>query len=513
MSPAQNTTCTQIQPRPAMDGCGVRWSVGENVAYPLDEVPDAYAAYGLIPLSASATNAVQLRKVSGGTTADFGFAGGELDQASIDAWKGAEPAYPTRAATIAKLYDQTGNGRDAEQATTGNQPGYQVVSNVPVADLAGPNIFGASGFLNLPNWSGSARDYTSVFLFRSNDRTFGTGTEAAGHFPVSGHNTSVGGYAGFSAGSNPTFKQMVRSWRGGSFDDHFMRGSNLGYQTLVLRANGTDTKIILNGQIISTIGASVTATLSSGAIGRLGTAGILAGSCHLVAALYYPALSDGDLTKVTDALLEGVGASAWTHNVFFDGDSITGGYDSTQGGFDVRHKSWPYEALQSLNRPHVRGCNVAISAQTLTTLTAHASLKVDQNYSASLFGTNNILYIFAGTNDIVVDSDSAATILSQLQTYVAARKAAGWNKVIVITPIPRQVSGGWTSGMSVILSDYRDLIIANAGDFDGVIDVGWTTEWTPGASWTVNYQDGIHPNAAGRAIISAAVLPSLQSLT
>ena len=91
----------------------------------LDLVPNAAAAYSVARKlrAAYAGSAIRLREDAGNTEMDFGFTGAnfETDVAAIAAWlilNGATNAYVT------KIYDQSGNTRDASQGTAGNQPLY-----------------------------------------------------------------------------------------------------------------------------------------------------------------------------------------------------------------------------------------------------------------------------------------------------------------------------------------------------------------------------------------------------
>lgn len=87
----------------------------------LDLVPSAAAAYSVArKLRAAYTgSAIRLRRDSDDAESDFGFTGaGLLDTAAITAWLAGANGF------VKTLYDQSGNGRDATQATTTAQPTY-----------------------------------------------------------------------------------------------------------------------------------------------------------------------------------------------------------------------------------------------------------------------------------------------------------------------------------------------------------------------------------------------------
>lgn len=89
------------------------------IANPLGNISTATAAsYGLRKLSCSYSGkAIQVRRSSDNTTQDIGFTSdSDLDTAALKTFVGNNSAFVTT------WYDQSGNGRNATQATTGKQP-------------------------------------------------------------------------------------------------------------------------------------------------------------------------------------------------------------------------------------------------------------------------------------------------------------------------------------------------------------------------------------------------------
>lgn len=99
------------------------WVIPAATAYvgPGDVVSGARGWWGLRAYTSSSigSNAVRLRRDSDNAEQDFAtIAGGGLDLTAISAFKGAANLF------VVKLYDQTGNGNDATQATAANQPAF-----------------------------------------------------------------------------------------------------------------------------------------------------------------------------------------------------------------------------------------------------------------------------------------------------------------------------------------------------------------------------------------------------
>jgi lysophospholipase L1-like esterase len=476
----------------------------------LDAVPGALAAWGLVPLKTSfiGQNGFKLRRTADSATSDFAFTSPETPASAVEAWKGPETTWNARKAVFDTVYDQVSTNH-ITQATTTAQPGYlQLPTGRVVAALNGDNL-ARDAFFNIPNASWNGRNLTIYHVMLPNERTWSGSSAWLGINHLNFGWTVTGGYAGLSAtsvsGTPPA--AIARMWRGGSFDDNVARLSNCAVQTLAIRYNGSNTLYSINDTIQLTTPVQVNGTLTNGAIGRLANFALFSTHQQWVATIIYPAQTDAEMDAVFAALRSQFGTAVWTHNVVFDGDSITAGLDESEGFFDVRYKSWPAE-LHSLIGDHtLRFSNLAIASKTLANLETEAAAKVDTVYSASLFGTNNILVLFAGTNDINAGA-SGATAISRLTTYFNNRRTAGWNKIVLCTSIPRE---NFNSTQNADLATYNAFIKANTLGADAVValdELGW--------SFSTDYQgttpNRIHPNATGRAKIYNAVRPVLESL-
>lgn len=83
----------------------------------LDDYPGAAAAYSVRKLDKDYTGfAMEIRRQSDNATQNIGFVGENLDVTSINTFCSGTTCY------VKTWYDQSGNGRNAEQATPANQP-------------------------------------------------------------------------------------------------------------------------------------------------------------------------------------------------------------------------------------------------------------------------------------------------------------------------------------------------------------------------------------------------------
>ena len=104
----------------------------------------ALVAFSVRQLSSAYTgNAIQVRRSSDGTTQNIGFtAAGDLDTVALKTFVGSGTGY------VSIWYDQSGNGYNATQTTTANQPAI-MSGGVIYRDNGQPSVYtnGATGFL------------------------------------------------------------------------------------------------------------------------------------------------------------------------------------------------------------------------------------------------------------------------------------------------------------------------------------------------------------------------------
>ena len=101
----------------------------------LDDYPGAEAAFSLRKLrTAYAGSAIRVRRSSDSTEQDIGFVDNELDTASLLSFVGAGDGF------VRTFYDQSGNGNDAVQASTGSQPKVVISGTVVTNPQGKPTV-------------------------------------------------------------------------------------------------------------------------------------------------------------------------------------------------------------------------------------------------------------------------------------------------------------------------------------------------------------------------------------
>lgn len=197
-------------------------------------------------------------------------------------------------------------------------------------------------------------------------------------------------------------------------------------------------------------------------------------------------------------------ASPLTCNVVCDGDSITEGtfgFDGSgapaAGGIAT---PWTQSLAPTLDAQWVV-VNRGIVSVTLATLVADAAANIDPLLFASLSG-HNVCVIWAGTNDLASHGDTVANVESNLQTYSAARRAAGWKVVIV----PMLSRGDGT--LEAKKDSLNTWLTNNWSTFADALVVLPSTLVGDGARANPTYfmADNIHPNQTSATTIIAPAI-------
>ena len=178
-------------------------------------------------------------------------------------------------------------------------------------------------------------------------------------------------------------------------------------------------------------------------------------------------------------------------NIVWEGDSITAGYLANNNSFANQ-----YTGVANFS---VINSTITGAAPSLTNRAASVDAKI-------VPGLVNVLVVMTG-NDMLLDT--AALQLSRFATYLDDRGAAGWNKRIVLSTLPRTTVG---------FNAKRATANAGLPAFVGVhcetfIDLDTTSIGADAdASNVAKYSDGIHPTIAGQDVIFAVVAPVLDAL-
>lgn len=473
--------------------------VGSGIsARPLTMPAGAEAIYATVRVNDWEGNCLRVQRASDLAEQDIGFgADNFIDMAAANSFRGASTL------AVVRWYDQSGNARDIVDTTTLPRLRFENIMGTkqPITMIASSGNAGA-GRLTIP---------TSVSVSRQNYTMIAIQAPGGGVANSWGH---------FGMGTNATNSENVHvlydNTSGSAavqytFDGAFNNNSRLNFSIPVGRpsltmlwSNATNKLFRLNGREVSRT-ASTATTLSGGFIGRAPWSTAAIGTNEFFMFAVYASVLD----SAQRAGVESEAARVYGVNfnrqgiVVFDGDSITNGLNNA--GFLL---NLPRQTAQ-LRNDNLFYFNLGVSGQTMATINSNVA-SATARYDSSL--ASNTSHIFAGTNDI--QGRASGTIVgygttvynSFLVPYIQSMQAAGFQKVIVGTMLPRL----WTGSATDILEReaerlaYNTLIRDNAtlynyivADYSSIWDSNPTSYTTGGGS-----VDGIHPTVASYALMA-----------
>ncbi len=192
-----------------------------------------------------------------------------------------------------------------------------------------------------------------------------------------------------------------------------------------------------------------------------------------------------------------------TAQVVCHGDSLTRGENASSGLGTATGTTYPAVLARTLG-PAWRVTNVGTGGWTIGLMTGEAPRKVDALFDPHL--AENVLIVFAGTNDLGGARESAGTAFGKLTAYCRARKAAHPWRILVVTPPVAAYPRVYPADFDAQMVQYGALIRRNWRSFaDGIVDVQADFRLgAPGAERNpvyFNSHDFTHLTDAGYAIV------------
>jgi lysophospholipase L1-like esterase len=180
--------------------------------------------------------------------------------------------------------------------------------------------------------------------------------------------------------------------------------------------------------------------------------------------------------------------------LFWAGDSITFGTGTTKG------LTYPTQTYGALDRP-LRNTNIAVAGHT----TAQALALFPTSYSAMT--SSDVYVLFIGTNDVLA-STATATSWANIQSLINNVKGLGVTKIVVGTLMDCST---YTGAQDTLRDDLNTLIKDNAASMGYVVaDFGANVNLaTHSATY---YDDTVHPNNAGAAIMATIATAAIDTL-
>jgi lysophospholipase L1-like esterase len=193
-------------------------------------------------------------------------------------------------------------------------------------------------------------------------------------------------------------------------------------------------------------------------------------------------------------------------HIVCEGDSLTVGLNLAA----TSRSTYPFQlALLYTDNRMVAVYNDAVSAQTIDDMDAQTSVTATYDSRKG----NQVLVVWAGTNDIYFGATGAATY-ALLAAYCAARRAVGF-KVVVLTCLPRS-NAGTPAGFNTDRATLNTSIRANWATFaDALADVAADSRiGDDGDELDTTYFDAdkVHMNATGYGVIASIVKTAIGTI-
>lgn len=136
--------------------------------------------------------------------------------------------------------------------------------------------------------------------------------------------------------------------------------------------------------------------------------------------------------------------------------------------------------------------------------TTTAPGRVDYHFANA---TTNVLVDLGGQSDLLAGL-TGSQLLAAAEAYADARRAAGADLIVALT-CPHSTS--YTAGQNTQRATYNAGLLTSA-HFDAVVDIAADPAMADASDLTYWNADGLHPVAAGAAVIAGLVEPVLAAL-
>lgn len=295
--------------------------------------------------------------------------------------------------------------------------------------------------------------------------------------------------------SNGTYPAEVRVWNSGVTYTHRIGRSDLA---LILVSAGTGGVTLRYNGDANSLAAYSSGTVTGGTLFMRVDSPGTATTFGMIGETYEFGLLKREMTADDITALETYYASRYRvmpsyGNLHIIGDSLTEGQDCAL--------CWPTRVDES----------IGLTWQQISEAQAGAFLSywaTNAAKSAAAYRsdrTKNIAVCFAGTNDLGSNGDTAAQVLTSLDTWATAMQGAGYT-VLACTLIARDDSG-WDATKETRRTTYNSTLLANPATYhcNGVIDLAALSAFSNPSNTTYYQSDKLHLKDAAQAVIATAV--------
>jgi lysophospholipase L1-like esterase len=391
-----------------------------------------------------------------------------LQLTSLRAWYKSDVGI-TIATGVSQWNDQSGNGNHLVQATGGAQPlrTNNSINNLPAITFDGVNDFMVNAFtINQPE---------TVFALVRQRTWTSSDIIFDGNVALSRRVVQSATSPGLIATSDTLLTQ-----------DNNLLISEFGLITFINDGAGSSFQINSNTAVTGNAGADVGGGFTVGArgTGALGHANVDFVELVSMAAVATPAEIAG-MKSYFESRVRLSSLQKW----LAVGDSLTSGTTGVPLWTNALSLSAQATALM-MNA----GVSGAVASAINTQWTTYS-------------GRNpHTVFVMGGINNIVLDQSGASIFTTLSGIYTSAQGQGA--RVVAMTTLPFGAAASWTAGRQVQLDALNTSVMASGANIK--IDLYTALEGTPDTLNAIyDSGDGIHPNAAGTALMASTIATAL----
>lgn len=184
------------------------------------------------------------------------------------------------------------------------------------------------------------------------------------------------------------------------------------------------------------------------------------------------------------------------------------GNSLTTGMFCGNGQTWSAKTAAKI--PGLKSwCNISQGGITTQGLAALSPEKIDR--LLPLRTGASVLVFWEGTSDLVVNNASAEAAHEAIKQFCIARRKAGWKKIVVMTPLPREAGGDFEARRSAL----NQLLREHSADYSDVLADIASNDLIGKDGDQKNkdyFTDAVHLTAKGNEVVAGIVAAKLAPL-
>jgi lysophospholipase L1-like esterase len=211
-------------------------------------------------------------------------------------------------------------------------------------------------------------------------------------------------------------------------------------------------------------------------------------------------LSDSDISSIVSYAQSQYGLrTSWDHFFGVTGDSLTEGQDDNEFNYGENVGRLMGDYLG----PSWKCCNAGVAGLSTPAMNTKAAYGLDRQVVG--VAGRKICVFLGGTNDLGVESQSAATLQTRVTSFITNRSNAGFSEIYVGTVVKRDDTN-WSASKETERQTYNAWVRAQSGSlFTGVVDLDAQSAFSNASDTTYYVSDKLHWKQAARNVAVSTI--------